>query len=434
MKFFCVGIKGSGMSTLAEILYDLGNEVSGYDDNQNHAYTEDNLIKRNIKIYYNQNHDLAKDTIVTYSKAFKDTHPELIKLRALGLPFIEYNQLLGILTSLFETTCVAGTHGKTTTSLLISNILKETIGCNYFVGDGSGFASKDNHLFVIESCEYKKNFLAYHPANTIITNIELEHVECYDGIADIRNTFATLANRSTRLVIACGDDENIRLLDFIPPTIYYGFKEDNDLYATNISLTAKGSHYDVYFHHQFYGTFDLPLFGRHMILNSLATIALCDSYHIEPKTMQTIFQNFVSPKRRFKETILGDNVIIDDYAHHPTEIRVTLEAARQKYPDKTLVAIFKPNTYSRTIALKDDFIKSLKLADQVFVTPIDCNRETQAEYPGVTSEIITSAIPNSALITMDSLNQLLPYHDACLVFMSCANIYTMEDEYKKLVK
>src|SRR5574344_2168912 len=206
MKYYCIGIKGAGVSTLAEILSDLGNTVIGYDDNKNQVFTEEGLEKRNIKIYYDQSHELDKDMIVTYSAAFKDTHPEISRIKNQGLKIASYNELLGSITNMFETTCISGTHGKTTTSLLISHILKNTIGTNYFVGDGSGYANKENKTFIIESCEYNKHFLAYHPYNTVITNIELEHVECYDGIADIRNTFATLANRSTRLVIACGDD------------------------------------------------------------------------------------------------------------------------------------------------------------------------------------------------------------------------------------
>ena len=209
MKYFCVFIKGSGMSTLASILSDLGNEVAGYDDNQKHAYTQDGLEARGINIYYDQTHPIDEDTIVTYSKAFSNDHPEIKMLRDKGLEFVEYNELLGKLTSMFNTVCVSGTHGKTTTSLMLSGIMNNTLGTNFFVGDGSGHATKDNKYFVIESDEFNRHFLVYHPKYTVITNIELEHTEIYRDIEDIKETFRTFANRTENFIVACGDNTNI---------------------------------------------------------------------------------------------------------------------------------------------------------------------------------------------------------------------------------
>ena len=228
MKYFCVGIKGSGMSTLAQILCDLGNRVSGYDDNKNHTFTEEGLIKRNIKIFYEVGHPIDKDTIVTYSKAFSLEHPELVYLKSLGLKFISYNELLGDLTRKFQTICVCGTHGKTTTSTMISDILKTNIGTNYFIGDGSGYADPKNKLFVIESCEFQRHFLSYHPYIGVVTNIELEHTECYKDINDIIKTFNIFLDKAS-LVVACGDDTNIRKLNLKSKVYYYGLGTSNDL-------------------------------------------------------------------------------------------------------------------------------------------------------------------------------------------------------------
>ena len=161
MKYYCIGIKGSGMATLAEILFDLGNDVSGYDDYKEYKFTQEGIDKRGIKIYYDTNHDIDKDTIVTYSKAFSMDHPEIKRVKQLGLKIIEYNELLGHLSAEFKTIRVSGTHGKTTTSTMISTVLKQTKGCNYFIGDGTGFADDKNKLFVLESCEYKKHFLSF---------------------------------------------------------------------------------------------------------------------------------------------------------------------------------------------------------------------------------------------------------------------------------
>ncbi len=428
MKYFCVGIKGSGMSTLASILSDLGNEVSGYDDNIKHAYTEVGLEERNIKIYHEQNHPIDKDTIVTCSKAFSSNHPEIIYLKKLGLEFIEYNELVGSITKMFNTICVSGTHGKTTTSLMLSTIMNNTIGANYFVGDGSGHANKNNKYFVIEADEFNKHFLAYHPTTTIITNIELDHVECYNGIEDIRNTFQELANRGN-YIVACGDDPNVLLLNLNKEVIYYGFKDHNNLKATNIVTSIEGSSFEVLLNNNSLGIFNIPLTGKHMILNALAVIATSLHYNIDIEDIKKYLATFESPKRRFKETIVGNNIVIDDYAHHPTEIAVTIDAARLKYPDKTIVAIFKPNTYSRTEALEKDFITSLSKADYVYLTPIDCDREEQSDYPNVSSDNIVNKIDKAKLINDTDVSELLQYDNACLVFMSCANIYNMKDKY-----
>lgn len=189
MKHLLFGIKGTGMSTLAQILYDLGDEVVGYDDYKDYKFTEDGLRARGIKVYYDDSIPLEKDMVITYSGAFNTNHKELIRAKEFGLKVKEYNELIGDLSKRFKTICVSGTHGKTTTSLMLSNVLESTIGTNYFVGDGTGHANPNNEYFVLESCEYKRNFLSYQPYYAIITNIELEHTECYKDIDDIVKYF-----------------------------------------------------------------------------------------------------------------------------------------------------------------------------------------------------------------------------------------------------
>ncbi|MBP3921187.1 MAG: UDP-N-acetylmuramate--L-alanine ligase [Bacilli bacterium] len=433
MKYYCIGIKGAGMSTLANILHDLGNDVTGYDDSRHYKFTEDGLRKRNIDIYY-EPHDIDSDTIVTYSKAFSSDHPEIKRVRELGLKVMDYNQVVGSVTALFETVGVSGTHGKTTTSLLISHIIKNTLGCSYFVGDGTGFASKDNKIFVIESDEYNKHFLAYHPHIAVVTNIELDHTECYPGgLAEIKDTFRMFGNKSS-LVVACGDDNNIRDINFDSKVIYYGFNDGNDVVARNIKLSNVGSSFDVYINGSLYGHFDVPLFGKHMILNSLAAIVVCDYYNISVSDIIKYMRTFVGAKRRFVTRTYNDIVVVDDYAHHPTEIRVTLEAARQKYPKKKIVAIHLPNTYSRTLALMDDFVDALRIADKTYVMDIYCDREKQEDYPDVSSDQIISRIPGASKVSIETVDELLKYKDAVMCFMSCGNIYLILEKYEDLLK
>lgn len=432
MKYYCIGIKGSGMATLAEILFDLGHEVSGYDDYKEHKFTQEGLDKRGIKIYYDSTHDIPKDTIVTYSKAFSADHPEIKRVKSLGLKIIAYNELLGKLSSEFKTIGVSGTHGKTTTSTMISHVLGETKGCNYFIGDGSGFADRKNELFTLESCEFNRHFLAYHPYYAIVTNIELEHTECYKDIDEIIKTFEEFANKAHH-VIACGDDKNVRKMNLKNDVTYYGFDNCNDVVCKNVTLDENGSKFDVYIKGELYGHFDIPLFGNHMILNALACITVCNMEGVDIDKIHTLLHTFKNAKRRFKEKKFGSVVTIDDYAHHPTEIKVTIQSARQKYPNKEIVAVFLPNTYSRTEALMSDFISALKTADKAYVMDIHCDRERKEDYPGVSSDEIIKNVPNAEKISLDTVDKLLKHKNAAICFMSCTNIYELLDKYEALL-
>ena len=432
MKYYCIGIKGSGMATLAEILFDLGHEVSGYDDYKELKFTQEGLDKRGIKIYYDSTHDIPKDTIVTYSKAFSADHPEIKRVKSLGLKIIAYNELLGKLSSEFKTIGVSGTHGKTTTSTMISHVLGETKGCNYFIGDGSGFADRKNELFTLESCEFNRHFLAYHPYYAIVTNIELEHTECYKDIDEIIKTFEEFANKA-HYVIACGDDKNVRKMNLKNDVTYYGFDDCNDVVCKNVTLDENGSKFDVYIKGELYGHFDIPLFGNHMILNALACITVCNMEGVDTEKIHSLLHTFKNAKRRFKEKKFGSVVTIDDYAHHPTEIRVTIESARQKYPNKEIVAVFLPNTYSRTKALMSDFISALKTADKAYVMDIHCDRERKEDYPGVSSDEIIKNVPNAEKISLDTVDKLLKHKNAAICFMSCTNIYELLDKYEALL-
>lgn len=433
MKYYCIGIKGTGMSTLAQILSDLGNEVSGYDDAKDYKFTQKGLDDRKIKIYYDNDHDIDKDTIVTYSVAFKEDHKELKRVREAGLTIKKYNEIVGEVVDMFDTIGVAGTHGKTTTSSLIRHILEESVGCNYFVGAGDGYVDRKNKYFVIECDEFNRHFLAYHPKYSVITNIEPEHLECYKDIDDIRNTFEKFANQTKDLVVVCGDNEEIRKIDYKTNTLFYGFNSNNDVVIDNINLTEKGSSFDILIKNELYGSFNIPLYGKHMVLDAVAAITMCKNLGISKEIIEKSLQTFKNAKRRFAEEKVKDTTIIDDYAHHPTEIKVTLEAIKQKYPDKKLVVVFKPNTYSRTKDFTKEFISSLSIADKVFMTEIDSNRERQEDYPGVNSNIILDHIKDGEIIDEKSISKLLPYKNDVICFMSCASVSHLIEELKKII-
>ena len=434
MKYYCIGIKGTGMSTLAQILSDLGAEVSGYDDAKEHKFTQVGLEERNIPIYYDHEHDIDKDTIVTYSVAFKEDHEEIQRVKRLGLKIKKYNEIMGDVIDMFTSIGVSGTHGKTTTSSLIRHLLENTVGCNYFIGAGDGYAKKDNKYFVVESDEFNRHFTAYHPTYAVITNIEAEHLECYKDIDDIRNTFEIFANQTKKLIIANGDNEEVRKINYKTRVLFYGFNEDNDIVIKNIKLLETGSVFDLYIDNEFYGHFDIPLYGKHMVSNAAAAIAIAKELGLKQDTIHKLLETFHNAKRRFAETKIGNCVIIDDYAHHPTEIKATLESVKQKYPNKRLVIVFVPNTYSRTKDFKEEFIECFSMADKVYLTEIKSNRERASDYPGISSHLIVDNLKNGELIDEDSIDKLKEEKDSVVCFMSCAYIDNLIDSFKNIIK
>lgn len=434
MKYYLIGIKGSGMSALASLLYDLGNTVIGYDDSTEYKFTLEGLKKRNIKIYHNDDFIPDDDYIVCYSNAINDSHKEIKRLKKYNLKTIKYQDLIGSLTKKYETISVSGTHGKTTTSLMISNILEQEFGCNYFVGDGRGHGDINNKLLVLESCEYNKHFLAYYPKNLVITNIDLEHTECYKDIDDIIYNFNILVNQTEDNIILCGDDLNVRKIKTNKKCYYYGFNDNNDLIAKNIKLTSSDSQFDVYYHGEYFDTYNIKLFGRHMILNSLASIMTSILYKVNKDTIKEKLNNFTGATRRFNETIINNTIIIDDYAHHPTEIKATYDSARQKYPNKKIIAVFLPNTYSRTKDFMDDFVNVFNMFDYSYIFDIMCDRENPNDYPNVSSDNLVSKTKNAKKINIDNMDILLEHKDNVICFMSCANITPMIEKFKSLLK
>ena len=305
MKYYLIGIKGSGMSTLANLLYDLGNEVVGYDDSNGYKFTMEGLTKRGIKIYHDNVYPtLTKDTIVTYTAAINESHHEVRRVKALGYKIVSYKDIMGRITRRFETTCVCGTHGKTTTSLMISDILSKSLGCSQFVGDGSGFGNRKSNLLVMESCEYNKHFLSYFPYNTVITNIELDHTETYPTIDDMIEAFQIFVNKTRNQVIICGDDSNALKLNVNNP-IYYGFNDNNDLQIRNKIVKDNKTIFDVYYHGELFDHYETNMFGNHLVLDSVAAIAIGILYDVDKAIIKNVLENFVFAKRRFNETVIG---------------------------------------------------------------------------------------------------------------------------------
>lgn len=434
MKYYLVGIKGAGLSALALILNDLGYEVEGYDDEASHQFTEDKLIERNIKIYTGDESGIDNETIIIRSAAIKDEHKEIQKALALDLKIYEYNEMLGKLSGMFDSITVAGCHGKTTTTSLLSHVLGNIVGCNYLIGDGTGYATKENKLFVFEACEYRRHFLEYKPYYAIITNIDLDHVDYYTGIDDVIDAYQEYANNAEKMVIACGDDPYTHSLEVNKPIFYYGMDDDNDIIAKDVEYTSDGISFDVEVEGNYYGHFDLPFYGKHMVLNSLAVISICYYERMEAKEVAKHLKTFKGANRRFNETFIKDAVVIDDYAHHPEEVKVTIKAARQKYPDKKIVAVFQPHTFSRTQEFAEDIANVLNNADKAFVLDIFPAREKQEDFEGVTNKLIIDELNNGESINDNEVSKLYEYKDAVVIFMSPKEIHNIMTEFKEYLE
>lgn len=431
MIYHFVGIKGTGMSALAQILNDLGYEVQG-SDKENHFFTEAALIEKGIKILPFDKNNIKEDMIIVQGNAFKDDHEEIVRANELGLKIYSYQEMVGKLTKMFKTITIAGCHGKTTTTAMLSHVLKNITGCNYLIGDGTGEANKENEYFALEACEYKRHFLSYNPYYAIITNIELDHIDYYKDIDDVVLAYQEYARLAEKMVIACGDDPYTHSLEVNVPIFFYGLSDDNDIIAKEVEFTNDGTSFDVFIEGNYYGHFDLPLYGKHMLLNALAVIGVCYYERLEAKEVAKYLKTFPGAKRRFKENVIGDIVTIDDYAHHPTEVKVTIKGARQKYPDKEIVAILKTHTLSRTKEMAQEFADALNLADKAYVMDVGVDRE-EIGYDDVTCDVILDKLDNGEYMSLELVDKLLKHKNAVMIFMSSKDIYVLQNEYEKLL-
>ena len=427
-----IGIKGSGMSSLAQIMDSLGMEVQGSDVSK-HFFTEQGLIEHGIKIYEFNSENIKEGLVVVQGNAFNENNNEEVKrAKELNLKILSYQDMVGEISKMFNTICIAGCHGKTTTTAMLSHVLNNITGCNYLIGDGTGYANKNNKYFALESCEYKRHFLSYKPSYSIITNIELDHVDYYKDIYDVVDAYQSFINNTSKCAIVCGDDENTRKLKFDKKIIYYGLSEENNVVAKNINYSEDGTSFDVYIDNTYINNFHLKLYGKNMLLNSLAVITLCYLEGLDLDKVKEHLITFKGAKRRFTEIKVKDNIIVDDYAHHPTEVLATINSARQKYPNKNIVAVFEPHTFTRTIKFHKELIEVLKKCDQVYIMDIYGAREKQEDYPNVTYKIIADEIEGAQTINRDEAFKLKDLNNSVIIFMSPNDLSKLENDYIKL--
>lgn len=421
-----VGIKGSGMSSLAQIMHDLGHEVQG-SDIENYVFTEVALRNKGIKILPFDANNIKEDMVVIQGNAFASSHEEIVRAHQLKLDVVSYNDFLGQIIDQYTSVAVTGAHGKTSTTGLLSHVMNGDKKTSFLIGDGTGMGLPESDYFAFEACEYRRHFLSYKPDYAIMTNIDFDHPDYFKDINDVFDAFQEMAHNVKEGIIAWGDDEHLRKIEADVPIYYYGFKESDDIYAQNIQITDKGTAFDVYVDGEFYDHFLSPQYGDHTVLNALAVIAISYLEKLDVTNIKEALETFGGVKRRFNETTIANQVIVDDYAHHPREISATIETARKKYPHKEVVAVFQPHTFSRTQAFLNEFAESLSKADRVFLCEIfgSIRENTGA----LTIQDLIDKIEGASLINEDSINALEQFDNAVILFMGAGDIQKLQNAY-----
>jgi UDP-N-acetylmuramate--alanine ligase len=430
-RYHFTGIKGSGMSPLAQILFDSGEQVQG-SDVDTYYFTEQPLRDRGIEILTFDENNIKEGLTVIAGNAFPDDHPELVRAQELGLEVIRYHKFLGDYMNRYTSIAITGAHGKTSTTGLMSHVIGGYMPTSFLIGDGTGAGKPDASYFVMEACEYRRHFLAYHPDYAVMTNIDFDHPDYFANIDDVYSAFQSLALQVNKAIIACGDDEQLQKIQANVPVVYYGFGQENDFAARNVVKTTEGTEFEVYVRNEFYSKFFIPLFGDHTVLNSLAVISLCHYEGIPANLIQERFNTYGGVKRRFTETNIEDEVLVDDYAHHPTEIAATLQSARQKYPDRKVVAIFQPHTFTRTKAFLQNFADSLSGADAIYLCDIfGSAREKQGE---LSIHDLCNLIDGCEVLQLETINQLQKHQQAVFLFMGAGDVHKYQDAFEQLLK
>lgn len=409
-----IGIGGISMSAIAETLLNWEFTVTGSDVASNDI--TDRLISHGAKITIGHNLEDAKNAdLIIYSAAISCEDPEMVIAKENNVQLVGRGEFIGWLTKLYkEAICISGTHGKTTTTSMISvcfveaekdptiqvGALLKNIGGNYRVGN--------SEYFIIESCEYKANFLKFVPNTEVILNIDNDHLDFYKNFDNIVKAFREFASipAENELVVTNADDENCLNLKEVVKGCFvtYGIdNQDANFIAKNISFNDNGfATFDVYKNNEFFETLSLSVAGKHNILNALACTAVCDFYNIDKKTIASALNKFTGAERRLEyKGSYNDISVFDDYGHHPTEILATANAIKNKKYNESWV-IFQPHTYSRTKTHLDDFADVLTNFDHIILVDIYAAREKNTV--NISSQDLVNKIVekgNSALYIKD---------------------------------
>jgi UDP-N-acetylmuramate--alanine ligase len=391
-----VGIGGIGMSGLAEVLANGGASVSGCDLKRS-ASTE-LLTRRGVRVTIGHDASHVDDAgLLVITSAVRGEHPEVEAARIKGVRVMKRAEVLGAIVNAKRSVGVSGTHGKTTTSGMIATVLEQAgLDPTVLVGGmlrnfETNAKSGKSDILVVEADEYDRTFHQLQPEIAVVTNIEADHLEYYGTFEAILEAFTIFLKGVKGPIVACIDDPAVaKVVAEFPRVITYGLGENAQLRATNLEFSDRGSSFEV----PGLGFFKLFVPGEHNVRNALAAIGVGRALGLDGHTIAGALAKFLGVDRRFQ--ILGDYlgaIVVDDYAHHPTEIRATLSAARSGYPNRRLVALFQPHLYSRTADFAREFGEALREADVPIVSPIYAARELPSgKLQGVSSRLISDAV------------------------------------------
>lgn len=398
-----IGIGGSGMCPLAEILHSKGYELTGSDVNESDPLKRVKAL--GIKVFMGHaSENVHGADLVVYSAAINAENPELKEAAKLGIPTMERSKLLGAITRKFDRVIgVCGTHGKTTTTscltqVLIMNELDPTavIGGRLPLINANGIVGKSEFM-VCESCEFVDTFLQLSPDMAVLLNIDNDHLDYFKTMENLVNSFKKFVHMS-KVAVINGDDKLCRqtVEGFPGDVITFGLDSTNDYTATDIQRASLGFKFTVNFKGERLFELELSVPGKHNVLNALSVVAACRYYGVEDEGIKKGIEAFGGAGRRFEKLGEWNGItLVDDYAHHPTEIAATLNAAKQ-FDFKRIIAVFQPFTFSRTELLKDEFIKALSIADKVILTPIMGSREVNTT--GISSETLAAGLKDCTCV------------------------------------
>jgi UDP-N-acetylmuramate--alanine ligase len=459
-RFHFIGAGGIGMSGLAQLLIKHSGVVTGSDQTASDVTEKLREAGADIKIGHKEhNLDIATDAVVI-SAAIKEDNPELKLARQENIRVYKYAQTLGELMNLYDGIAISGTHGKSTTSGWLVYLLKQAgIDPNFIIGakisqldNSSGVA--DGKYFVAEACEYDRSFLNLKPKIACILNIEPDHLDYYKDEAEIVEAFEEFAKgiKKGGVLIANGQDANVaKILDSCLRRNdgkngndngirceTFGLDKDCNFYAQNLQLNNGLYTFDIYHNNKLLGATKIALPGKHNVLNALAVTAMAVNVGLPPEKILQLLPGFTGVERRLMlKGQVSHVTILDDYAHHPTEIRASLAAMRQRYQPKRIWCIFQPHQYSRTRFLLDDFAESFKLADIIIVPEIYFVRDSLAEKKEVNAQKLVERIRANGTEAMfiDGFEKICDYLKKnvgpgdLVVTMGAGDIWKVADEY-----
>jgi UDP-N-acetylmuramate--alanine ligase len=428
-KIYFIGIGGIGMSALARYFKFHGKEVGGYDKTE--TVLTKQLVSEGIKVHYEDNIDLImKDAqVVVYTPAVPKDHKEINYYQQHGYTILKRSDVLGLITKSSFNICVAGTHGKTTITTMIAHILRNSgYGCNAFLGGiavnyNSNFWSNERNVCVVEADEYDRSFLKLNPDVAVITAMDADHLDIYGTAEEVENAFIQFSGKvkpDGLLINKLGLKREKELKG--DKHLKYSLQNHNaDAYAKNIKMDFGSYVFDVVVKDWELKNVVLNMGGMHNVENVTAAITAANYLEIEDDKIKKAVAEFKGVKRRFEYIVKNNKqVFIDDYAHHPEELKALISSAKSLFPDLKCTVVFQPHLFSRTRDFADGFARSLDLADEIILLPIYPARELPME--GVTSELLINKMKKGKkyLMGKEETLQWIKEHEAELLITAGA--------------